>query len=62
MEIIRWLRNNLFGIKPINLSKIWKYIYLKSEKGNHEESDIVTIVELYSNLFYTLSLDVNVNK
>ena len=44
MEIIRWLRSNLFGIKPINLSKIWKYIFLKSEKGNHDESDIVTIV------------------
>jgi hypothetical protein len=62
MEIIRWLRANLFTIKPINLSRIWKYIFLKSEKGLHDESDIVTIVELYSNLFYTLALDPLISK
>lgn len=62
MEIIQWLRANLFVIKPINLSRIWKHIFLKTEKGDHDESDIVTIVELYSNLFYTLSLDPMVSK
>lgn len=57
MEIIRWLRENLFKIKPINLSRIWKYIFIKNDRGIHDESDLVTIVELYSNLFYTLSID-----
>jgi hypothetical protein len=62
MEIIHWLRSNLFTIKPINLSKIWKFIFLKGEKGIYDESDIVTIIELYSNLFYTLALDALVSK
>ena len=57
MELIKWMRENLFSFKQINLSKMWKAIFGKAESGQFDESETVTIVELYSNLFYTLSLE-----
>ena len=43
MQIIKWLRENLFTFKQISLSKIWKSIFTKSESGQYDESEIVTI-------------------
>jgi hypothetical protein len=56
------MRENLFIFKPLNLSKMWKSIFIKNEKGNHEECEIVSIIELYSNLFYTLSIEPLISK
>lgn len=44
MEIIRWMRENLFAFKPINISKMWKAIFQKNETGVHDESEVVSII------------------
>ena len=35
---------------------MWKMIFVKISEGAYDESEIVSIVEIYSNLFYTLSI------
>ena len=32
-------------------------MFLKTNSNNYEERDIITLVELYANIFYTLSID-----
>jgi hypothetical protein len=35
---------------------------MKNDKGSHDESETVSIIELYSNLFYTLSIEPLISK
>lgn len=51
------MRENLFSFKQINLSKMWKAIFYKISSGLYDESEIVSMIEIYSNLFYTLSIE-----
>ena len=62
MEIIRWMRENFFTFKHINLSKMWKLIFSKLESFMYDESETISIIEIYTNLFFTLSIDPLVNK
>jgi hypothetical protein len=38
METIKWMRENLFTFKQINLSKMWKSIFVKIESCLYDES------------------------
>ena len=57
MEMLGWLRKNLLNFKQINLSKFWKLIFLKTSSNIYLERDVINLLELYANVFYTLSLD-----
>lgn len=57
IETIKWMRENLFNFKQINLSKMWKAIFSKISSGLYDESEIISMIEIYSNLFYTLSIE-----
>jgi hypothetical protein len=62
IEAIKWMRENLFRFRQIDLSKMWKSIFGKIESRAFDESEIISMIEIYTNLFYTLSIDPLVEK
>lgn len=36
---------------------MWKAIFSKISSGLYDESEIISMIEIYSNLFYTLSIE-----
>lgn len=57
MELLVWLRKHLLSFKQLNLSRFWKLILLKTASNQYSERDIITMPELFANVFYTLSID-----
>jgi hypothetical protein len=41
---------------------MWKTIFAKIDSGMFDESEIVSMIEVYTNLFYTLSIEPQVDK
>lgn len=55
MELLTWLRRNLFKIKELHLSKFWKNLFMKYLSKVYPEAEVINLVDLFSNVFYTLS-------
>jgi hypothetical protein len=41
---------------------MWKLIFSKLESFMYDESETISIIEIYTNLFFTLSIDPLANK
>ncbi len=44
MELIKWMRSNIFTFKQINLSKMWKLMFAKIKSNLYDESEMVSIL------------------
>lgn len=62
IEAINWMRHNIFAFRHIDLSKMWKAIFAKITSRTYDESEIISMVEIYTNLFYTLSIEPTVSR
>lgn len=62
MEILTWLRRNIFTIKELNLSKFWKNLFIKYLSNLYPETEVINLIDLFSNVFYTLSQEELISK